>query len=264
MSRKSAGKREFIRQRDGRACREHMTFDRDAQEWQMSYDPYVCGQRQCGGRCPILGHELDRKKGNVFYDIKIRRQRTDLDGTLFEGQVDTGITHGQKLFSHTVSMDICRACEKQCQDRIKRKVEEKYFHQLFEAEYHGTVFSVEVQNIRAERRESRDLMQDLEDIRNGIRVVHVFDLEKLEAKAKKERRKNTHEAAVKRLEKKLLKEGYESLKEFSLDRRHADRWLGMERIAQLEQQRNEMEKERREQPVQISLSDLEREEAAGA
>ena len=81
----------------------------------------------------------------------------------------------------------------------------------------------------------------------------------------KERRKKAHEAAVKRLEKKLLREGYGSLEEFSLDRRHADRWLGEERIAQLEQQRNvqqgqlrmEMEEERREQPVQISLSDLE-------
>lgn len=69
---------------------------------------------------------------------------------------------------------------------------------------------------------------------------------------------------MKRLEKKLLKEGYGSLKEFSLDKRHADRWLGEERIAQLERQRNEMEKERREQPVQISLSDLEGEEAEGA
>lgn len=81
---------------------------------------------------------------------------------------------------------------------------------------------------------------------------------------KKQRREKTHEAAVKRLEKKLLKEGYGSLKEFSLDKRHADRWLGEERIAQLERQRNEMEKERREQPVQISLSDLEGEEAEGA
>ena len=48
---------------------EHMTFDRDTQEWQMRYDPYQCGQRRCGGMCPILGHELNKKKGNVFYDF---------------------------------------------------------------------------------------------------------------------------------------------------------------------------------------------------
>ena len=89
-------------------------------------------------------------------------------------------------------------------------------------------------------------------------------MEKLEAKVKKERREKAHEAAVKRLEKKLLKEGYGSLKEFSLDKRHANRWLGEERIAQLEQKRQEMEKEEREQPVQISLSGLGGEEAGGA
>ena len=76
---------------------------------------------------------------------------------------------------------------------------------------------------------------------------------------KKERRKKTHEAAIKRLEKKLLKDGYGSLKEFSLDKHHADRWLGEERIAQLEQQRQEVE--RRESHVQISLSDLAGQEA---
>ena len=252
---------EFIRQRDGRACREHMTFDRDTQEWKMNYDPYLCGQRQCCGMCPILGHELDKKKGNVFYDLKIRRQRTDLDGTLFEGQVDTSITRGRKLFSHPVSMDICRACVKLCRHEIEWKVRMEYSSELFRAERYGKEFSIEVLDIRAERRESRDLMQDLEDIRSGIRVVHASDMEKLKAKAKKQRREKTHEAAVKRLEKKLLKEGYGSLKEFSLDKRHADRWLGEERIAQLERQRNEMEKERREQPVQISLSDLEAEGA---
>lgn len=66
-------------------------------------------------------------------------------------------------------------------------------------------------------------MQDLQDIHGGIQVVHASDMEKLEAKAKKEMKKKAHEVAVKRLEKKLLKDGYGSLKEFSPDKRHADR-----------------------------------------
>ena len=74
---------------------------------------------------------------------------------------------------------------------------------------------------------------------------------------KKERRKKTHEAAIKRLEKKLLKDGYGSLKEFSLDKHHADRWLGPERIAELEKLRQLKEKEKKEQLVQLSLFDLE-------
>ena len=178
--------------------------------------------------------------------------------------MDTNITRGRKLFSHPVSMDICRVCAKLCRDKIEWKVRMEYFSELFHAERYGKEFTVEVLDIRAERRESRDLMQDLEDIRSGIRVVHASDMEKLEAKVKKERREKAHEAAVKRLEKKLLKDGYGSLKEFSLDKRHANRWLGEERIAQLEQKRQEMEKEEREQPVQISLSGLGGEEAGGA
>nr|WP_300658735.1 hypothetical protein [uncultured Acetatifactor sp.] len=131
-----------------------------------------------------MEHELDEKKGNVFYDVKIRRQRSDLDGTLFEGQADTSITRGWKLFSHPVGMDICRACAKLCRDKIEWKVRMEYSSELFHAEYYGKEFSVEVLDIRAERRESRDLMQDLEDIRSGIRVAHASDMEKLEAKAK--------------------------------------------------------------------------------
>ena len=93
--------------------------------------------------------------------------------------MDTSITHGRKLFPHPVSMDICRACAKLCRDRIEWKVKMEYSRQLFNAEYYGKEFSVEVLDIRAERRESRDLMRDLEDIRSGIRVVHASDMEKL-------------------------------------------------------------------------------------
>ena len=65
------------------------------------------------------------------------------------------------------------------------------------------------------------------------------------------------ESAIRRLEKKLLENGYESLEKFRADRRHADKWLGEERIAELEQMRLEKEKERKEQPVQLSLFDME-------
>jgi len=249
-------KARFSLQRNGRVCHEHMNFNRDAQEWEMHYDPYICGMRKCVGICPVLGHELDKKKGNVLYDVKIKYLRHDLEGTLFEGQVDTRVIKGQKLFSHPVGMDICRICAEQCMDRIKEKVKSQYSRELFFAEYHGREFSFEIQNVRAERREVRDLMQDLEDIRNGIQVVHASDMEKKKADDKREKRQKTHEAAVKRLERKLLEEGYGNLEEYSTDRRHADKWLGEERIAQLEQLRRQREKEKGEQPVQLSLFDI--------
>lgn len=156
-----------------------------------------------------------------------------------------------------MSMDICKICARLCQDRIKEKVRNHYFTELFFSEYHGRYFSFEIQNVRAERRESRDLMQDLEDIRNGIQIVHDSDMEKRDSENKRERRRQSRESAVRRLEKKLLENGYESLEEYSTDRRHADKWLGPERIAELENLRRLKEKERKEQPVQLSLFDME-------
>ena len=100
-------------------------------------------------------------------------------------------------------------------------------------------------------------MQDLEDIRNGIQIVHASDMEKRDSEDKRERRRQSRESAVRRLEKKLLENGYESLEEYSTDRRHADKWLGPERIAELEKMRQLKEKEKKEQPVQLSLFDME-------
>ena len=62
---------------------------------------------------------------------------------------------------------------------------------------------------------------------------------------------------MRHLEKKLLENGYESLEKFSVDRCHADKWPRPERIAELEQMRQEKEKKRRDQPVQLSLFDME-------
>ena len=68
-------------------------------EWEMNYDPYDCGRNRCAGMCPVLGHEFRMaKRGSVFYDVKISYLRNDLNGTLFEGQVDTRIIKGKKIF----------------------------------------------------------------------------------------------------------------------------------------------------------------------
>ena len=63
------------------------------------------GQKLVEGKliCPILGRPLDKAKGNVYYDIKKTYRRYDLDGTLFEGQIDTEIEKGIRFFEHPVS-----------------------------------------------------------------------------------------------------------------------------------------------------------------
>lgn len=246
----------FSLQRHGRVCENQMEFDRDKQEWFMAYDPRVCAGLRCGGECKILGRKLDTKKGNVYYDLKITYRRTDLDGTLFEGQMHTEITKGKRVFDHPVSMDICRNYVKLCRNELIQHIRLQHHSELFFAERHGTQFKLEVLNIRAEQRESRDLMQDLEDIQNGIKVVHDSDEKKLEKEKKHERRQRVQEKKIAKLEKKLLEVGYYNLEEYSLDRIHADKWLGEERIAELEEMRRRREKEKQEQPVQMSLFDF--------
>lgn len=112
-------------------------------------------------------------------------------------------------------------------------------------------------NVRAESRPSRDLMQDLADIQDGIKISHSSDLIKRQKEAKRERRQKARRKRIEKLEAKLLKTGYDSLEEHSLDRIHADKWLTPERIEELEGLRLQRIKAEQVQPVQMSLFDLE-------
>ena len=247
----------------GRTCSNHMYYDHDKGEWEMHYDPCNCARMRCHGEfgkvsedghlvCPILGRPLDRKKGNVFYDIKTTFRRYDLDGTLFEGQIDTQIQKGVRYLKNPVSMDICKNIVKFCSDEIARYVKlNKYHQELFFAEYYGREFSVEILNIRAERRESRDLMQDLQDIREGIQIFHVSDEEKRDIENKREKRQQAKEKRIKAIEKKILDIGYDNMD--LIDQKRACKFLDSDRINELEDIREEKLQKEKNNPVQITL-----------
>ena len=121
----------------GRTCENHMHYNHEKREWEMHYDPCDCARFKCNGHfgqkyeegrfiCPILGRPLDSTKGNVYYDIKTTFRRYDLDGTLFEGRVDTCIEKGIRFLKNPASMDICRNIVKFCADEIKWHVQMKY------------------------------------------------------------------------------------------------------------------------------------------
>lgn len=60
---------------------------------------------------------------------------------------------------------------------------------------------------------------------------------------------------IQKLEKKLLEVGYENLDDYSLDKIHADKWLGQVRIREIARQRKKgLDKV---EPVQMSLFDME-------
>ena len=254
----------FSLQRNGRVCSNHMHYDKDAGEWKFNYDPGVCAMLKCNGGqervgergvCPVLGRELCREKGNVFYDVKMTYRRRDLDGTLFEGQMDTEIVKGVRAFEYPVNMDICQKYVKFCQDEIRWRVRSKYHTELFFAEYYEKhEFTVEVLNIRAEQRESRDLMQDLQDIKDGIQIYHASDHEKQKKEQKREKRKLAKERRIKAMEKKILEIGYGNME--PIDQHRAYKLLDIERIDELEAIREEKLKEEQNKPVQLSLFDM--------
>jgi hypothetical protein len=254
----------FKLQHNGRVCENHMHYDRDKGEWQFHYDPGICAGLKCHGEfhhvgergiCPVLGRELCSENGNVFYDLKISFRRRDLDGTLFDGQIDTQIKKGIKVFNHPVSMDICRNYAKLCQDEIRWRAQSKYHTELFFAErYEKHEFAVEVLNIRAENRESRDLMQDLQDIKEGIHISHASDDEKREKEQKSEKRQQAKETKIKKMEKRLIDIGYENMDTYEQNR--VCKLIDLERLDELEEIRQQKLKEEQEKPVQLSLFDM--------
>lgn len=232
-------------------CKWHANYNDWTEKWSHNYDPMTCSRccTNVGKTCDFTHLPISRKKGNVFYDVKISYIRHD--GTLFDGERIVKINKGVRLFETAKSMTICEAAVRNCKQDIVKKEKDKRHSEIC---LFG--WNIEVLNIRAEHRESRDLMQDLEDIRNGIQIVHVSDLDRQKKEEKKERRSQAQQKKIEKLEKKLLDVGYQNLEEYSLDKVHADKWLGEERIMELEGVRRQRLEEEKNKPVQISLFDF--------
>ena len=169
---------------------------------------------------------LVKEKGNVFYDIRISTVRKD--GTFFDGQPIISVVKGRKFLERQVSMDICRAIAACGKEEIFRR---EWWNGYSMQKLYDPDLKIEILNIRAERRACRDLEQDLEDIRNGISVVHESD----RIKAKKERKKVNKQKQLERLERKIAKSGYGALND--AEQRMADKKIGADKVAILEQER---------------------------
>lgn len=241
---------EFSIAHNGRVCRNHMVYNEQTREWHMAYKPercaHVCYSKEF---CPIFGRQLSKKRGNVYYDLKKSGIRHD--GTLWDGEPWTHITKGIRYFKSPCSIDICEAFVKVSSDEILKNYQMNNSWETF----HDPSIKVEVLNIRAESKPSRDLMQDLEDIKAGVEITHDSDNIKREKEYKHAKRQQAYEKRIQKLEKKILEVGYENLKDSSLDKIHADKWLTNERIRELEEVRQQKIREEREKPVQMSLFD---------
>ena len=253
---KSRKYQEYSDAHNGRVCQNHMYYNERTREWNMHYEPAICAS-MCfarNGYCPVLGRKLNEKRGNVYYDLKTSgiKKQTEAQHSLFEGERWTHIEKGMRVFKNPCSMDICEAFIKVQSDKILCDYKVNHSTEyLFDKS-----FKAEILNIRAESKPSRDLMQDLQDIRDGIEISHASDNEKQKKEAKKEKRKLAKQKNIERLEKKIIEVGYENLVEYSVDRVHADKWLTPERLDELEQIRKQKINEEQEKPVQLSLFDM--------
>ena len=247
---------EYADAHNGRICQNHMYYNERTREWNMYYEPAQCAS-MCfaqNGYCPVLGRKLNKKRGNVYYDLKTSgiKKQTEAQRSLFDGERWTHIEKGMRVFKNPCSMDICEAFIKVQSNKILSDYKVNHSTEyLFDKS-----FKAEILNIRAESKPSRDLMQDLQDIRDGIEISHASDNEKQKKEAKKEKRKLAKQKNIERLEKKIIEVGYENLVDYSVDRVHADKWLTPERLEELEQIRQRKIKEEQEKPVQLSLFDM--------
>ena len=241
---------EYSDAHSGRVCRRHMYYDERKREWHLSYEPAGCARMCYSGYeyCPILGKQLSTKRGNVYYDLKksgIRR-----DGTLFDGEEWVSIEKGRRFFDNPVSMDICEAFIKVQSEEIL------HWYQI----NHSTEWmcdkdlKVEVLNIRAESRPSRDLLQDLQDIKAGIEISHASDTEKQVKEQKREKRQKAKEKRIQAIEKKIMEIGYGNME--WVDQNRACKLLDFDRIDELEELRQQKLTEAQEKPTQITMFDF--------
>lgn len=177
-------------------------------------------------QCPCLGwKERDVRPANIFYDLYIERKFT-------EGLVpysEKSIIKGLKVFDKAVAMHdaelALRIWEKNPNARmlpsqmlrrldvavnLENNIGSK---EVYFVRTHGKLHErecrvhAEIRNIRVARQDGRDLMQDLQDVRDGITVQHASDMQKA-AKAQKNERYQA--GKIKRMAQRMAKEMRES------------------------------------------------------
>lgn len=180
----------------------------------VEYDPETCIRLGCTNPvCSITKKPRDLSKVNVFYDI-IRTYKTRV-GIIEDTK--TAVEKGCRVFPKPIARtdaELWLARKKAeynpflskhlIQPRLSledRRMEYFSDHHRSWPGYDYMEFSYEVQNIRIEKRETRDLLQDLRDVADGLTVVHAADQQRAKAQAKQEAREKRAAAKEKRREK---------------------------------------------------------------
>ncbi len=214
----------FKAEHKGRVCRHQSHYGRTTKTWRAYYDPMQCARMGCT-YCDVLAKELDRRKGNVFYDL--RKSWIQKGVGLFPDQQKIAVEKGCKLLDKTVSLTICKAIVKYGRRSIEDRIKSKYHRQMF----FDPTLKIELINLRAARVDTRDITQDLQDTANGIQVIHAADSLKAAKEQKRARRAAAKAQRVRKVEKMILTYGWEDLED--IWKRRAEKLLDEERIDEL-------------------------------
>ena len=260
-------KQEFIKEHGGRVCDQHMRFNDIKKEWSFTYDPMICAQGYCmiqnssfedGACCPVLGKVITREKGNVYYDVRFEGRDYSKDGTLFEGERFEAVRKDNPLFDKPIRLEIAKVIAKTQEKQINFRVRynSRFFDSmiLYKAEKGEIDFSWKVENIRAEKKLTRDLEADLKDIEAGVIVHHEFDERRQKNAEKSEKKKANKERMIRNYEKKIIELGYKNID--GLVRAKIAKLIEPSRIRELDAEHDRKEKAEKNAPVQMSIFDL--------
>ena len=231
----------FKEQHKNRICKIHMSYNYEKQEWSLNYDPMRC-RCEPGDYCTLRGKSLSKKIGNIYYDLKVSTIRKD--DTLFAGESVVTITRGKKFLPSKAPIDICEEIIKRNQEDIFDK---EWWNGYSMQALYDPDLKVEILNVRAATRLTRDKAQDIEDEKAGIHIGYEADFAKAE-KLWKQRQKEKRLEQVKR---KIVKKGWESLN--NTEQRFIKKRLSAEQIEVL-QQEWVMATKHKEESVQLTLN----------
>lgn len=211
---------------NGRVCRHQSRYGRTSKAWTAYYSPMECARLwPACSYCSVLEKDLTPQKGNVFYDV--RKTWTEKGSGLFPDEERVSIEKGCKLLDKTVSMTICEAIVQYGQQDVEWCAMAHYRR----AQFFDPTLKIEILNLRAARMDTRDILQDLQDVANGIQVTHASDSLKAAKAQKKARREAAKRQRIRKAEQMLLTHGWYGLDD--IWRRRAEKLLDDERIDEL-------------------------------
>lgn len=218
--------------------------------YQIEYDPDTCISCHCSNQvCSITKRQRDLTKVNIYYDI-IREKITRV-GIIEDTQ--KSIEKGCKVFRKPVARTDAEMWLKRkkadynpfqaksgiIEPRLSAEDHRmNYFskHHRSWPGYDYFEFRYHVENIRIEAREQRDLLQDLQDVANGLEVFHASDVKKAAVQKKKDA-KQSRQAAKDRKKERLQLQAFNDHWDDPQWRRQLVNWFGKDEFDRMRQQK---------------------------